>query len=148
MKLAMATLNGGRIGIGAQAVGIAQGALDASVSYARERVQFGKAISEQGAVQGMIADVGTRVEAARLLVYRAASLREKGVEHAREAAVAKLFASETAVSAARIGVQIHGGYGYTKAYSIERFYRDAKVCEIYEGTSEVQRLVIARSLLK
>jgi butyryl-CoA dehydrogenase len=148
IKLAMATLNVGRIGIGAQAVGIAQGALDASVSYARERVQFGKAISEQGAVQGMIADVATRVEAARLLVYRAASLRENRTEYAREAAMAKLFASETAVNAARIGVQIHGGYGYTKAYPIERFYRDAKVCEIYEGTSEVQRIVIARSLLR
>jgi butyryl-CoA dehydrogenase len=148
MRIAIATLHGGRIGIGAQAVGIAQGCLDASLVYSRERVQFGKKISEQGAVQGKLSDMATRIEAARLLVYRAAFLKQKGAEYGKESAMAKLFASETAVDAARAGVQIHGGYGYTKAYAIERFYRDAKVCEIYEGTSEVQRMVIARALLK
>ena len=148
LKLALATLDGGRIGIGAQALGIAQGSLDASLKYAKERHQFGRSLAELGAVQGFLADMGTRIEAARLLIYRAANLRDRGEPHMQEAAMAKLYASEVAVDAARTAVQIHGGYGYTKAYPVERFYRDAKVCEIYEGASEIQRLVIARGLLK
>ena len=147
LKIALSTLNGGRIGIAAQALGIAQGALDVSIRYAKERHQFGRPISGFGAIQGFLADMGTRVEAARLLVYRASDLRDKGLDHASESAMAKLFASEAAVEVTKLGVQIHGGYGYTKAYPIERFYRDAKVCEIYEGTSEVQRMVIARDLM-
>lgn len=147
MKIAMATLNGGRIGIAAQALGIAQASLDVSLKYAKERRQFGKAISEFGGIQNFLADMATRVEAARLLINRAADLRDMGVDYARESAMAKLNASEAAVEASKIGVQIHGGYGYSKAYPIERYYRDAKVCEIYEGTSEVLRMVIARSLL-
>ncbi len=147
LKIALSTLNGGRIGIGAQALGIAQASLDLSLKYAKERHQFGKAISDFGAIQNFLADMGTRIEAARLLIYRASYLRDKGLDHSRESAMAKLYASEVAVDATRTGVQIHGGYGYTKAYPIERLYRDAKVCEIYEGTSEIQRMVIARSLL-
>ncbi len=147
LKIALSTLGGGRIGIAAQALGIAQGSLEVSLKYAKERHQFGKAISQFGAIQNFLADMATRVEAARLLIYRASDLRDKGLDHATESAMAKLYASEVAVDAARIGVQIHGGYGYTKAYPIERFYRDAKACEIYEGTSEVQRMIIARNLL-
>lgn len=147
LKIALSTLGGGRIGIAAQALGIAQGSLEVSIKYAKERHQFGKAIVQFGAIQNFLADMATRVEAARLLIYRASDLRDKGRDHTRESAMAKLFASEVAVDAARIGIQIHGGYGYTKAYPIERFYRDAKACEIYEGTSEVQRMVIARNLL-
>lgn len=147
LKIALSTLNGGRIGIAAQALGIGQASLDVSVKYAKERRQFGKSISRFGAIQGFLADMATRIEAARLLVYRASDLRDKGRDHSKESAMAKVYASEAAVDATRIGVQIHGGYGYTKAYPIERFYRDAKVCEIYEGTSEVQRMVISRSLL-
>jgi len=148
MKIALSSLDGGRIGIGSQALGIAQACLEASVKYAKERYQFGKRIGDFGAIQGFLADMATRVEAARLLILRASSLRERKLPHSRESAMAKLFASETAVEAARMGLQIHGGYGYSKAYPIERYYRDAKVCEIYEGTSEVQRIVIARSLTK
>ncbi len=147
LKIALSTLGGGRIGIAAQALGIAQGSLEVSLKYAKERHQFGKAISQFGAIQNFLSDMATRVEAARLLIYRASDLRDKGLDHATESAMAKLYASEVAVDAARIGVQIHGGYGYTKAYPIERFYRDAKACEIYEGTSEVQRMIIARNLL-
>jgi butyryl-CoA dehydrogenase len=147
LKIALATLNGGRIGIAAQALGIAQGSLEVSLKYAKERHQFGKALSQFGAIQNFLADMATRVEAARLLIYRASDLRNKGLNHATESAMAKLYASEVAVDAARIGLQIHGGYGYTKAYPIERFYRDAKACEIYEGTSEVQRMIIARNLV-
>jgi butyryl-CoA dehydrogenase len=148
LRIALSALNGGRIGIAAQALGIAQGALDVSIRYAKERHQFGRPISGFGAIQGFLADMGTRVEAARLLVYRASDLRDKGLDHVSESAMAKLFASEAAVEVTKLGVQIHGGYGYSKAYPIERFYRDAKVCEIYEGTSEVQRMVIARGLMK
>jgi butyryl-CoA dehydrogenase len=148
LKIALSTLSGGRIGIAAQALGIAQASLEVSVKYAKERRQFRKPISDFEAIQNLIADIGTRIEAARLLIYRASNLRDRGVPHTREAAMAKVYASEVAVDAARVGVQIHGGYGYTKAYPIERFYRDAKVCEIYEGTSEIQRVVIARSLLE
>jgi len=146
LKVALETLNGGRIGIAAQALGIAQACLDVSLKYAGERRQFGKTISSFGAVQNMLADMATRVEAARLLTYRACHLKATGARYATEAAMAKLNASETAVEAARAAVQIHGGYGYTKSYPVERYYRDAKVCEIYEGTSEVQRMVIARAL--
>jgi len=147
LKIALHTLNGGRLGIAAQSVGIAQGCLDASVRYAKERRQFRKPISDFQAVQHLLADMATRVEAAKLLLYRASDLRDKGGNQAKEAAMAKLYGSDVAVEAARSAVQIHGGYGYTRAYPVERFYRDAKVCEIYEGTSEVQRMVIARSLL-
>jgi len=146
MRIALSTLDGGRIGIGSQALGIGQACLEASIKYAKERYQFGKPIADFGAIQGFLADMATRVEAARLLILRASSLRDNKMPHSTESAMAKLFASETAVEAARIGLQIHGGYGYSKAYPIERYYRDAKVCEIYEGTSEVQRIVIARSI--
>jgi butyryl-CoA dehydrogenase len=147
LKIALTALNGGRIGIAAQALGISQGSLDVSLKYAKERNQFGRSISEFGAVQNFLADMATRIEAARLLVYRASDLKDKGLDHVRESAMAKAYTSELAVDATRMGVQIHGGYGYSKAYPIERFYRDAKVCEIYEGTSEVQRMIIAKSLL-
>jgi butyryl-CoA dehydrogenase len=147
MKIAMSALGGGRIGIGAQALGIAQACLDVSIRYAGERRQFGKSLSEFGGIQGFLSEMATRIEAARLLVHRASHRRASGLPHAKESAMAKLYASEVAVYASRVGVQIHGGYGYTKAYPIERYYRDAKVCEIYEGTSEVQRMVIARSLM-
>ncbi|NQU13880.1 MAG: acyl-CoA dehydrogenase family protein, partial [Desulfobacteraceae bacterium] len=147
LKIALSTLCGGRLGIAAQAVGIAQASLEASIKYAKERHQFGKAIADFGAIQDLLAEIGTRIEAGRLLIYRACDLKERGNNYTKESAMAKVFASEVAVDATRIGVQIHGGYGYTKAYPIERFYRDAKVCEIYEGTSEVQRMVIARGLL-
>jgi len=146
MRIALSTLDGGRIGIGSQALGIGQACLEASIKYAKERYQFGKPIADFGAIQGFLADMATRVEATRLLILRASSLRDNKRPHSTESAMAKLFASETAVEAARIGLQIHGGYGYSKAYPIERYYRDAKVCEIYEGTSEVQRIVIARSI--
>jgi butyryl-CoA dehydrogenase len=146
MKIALSTLAGGRIGIAAQALGIAQASLDVSLKYAGERHQFSQAISEFGAIKELLADMATKTEAARLLIHRACDLRERGLPHTKESAMAKLFASEAAVEATRIGVQIHGGYGYSKAYPIERYYRDAKVCEIYEGTSEIQRMVIARSL--
>lgn len=146
LKIALATLMGGRIGIAAQALGIAQACLDVSLRYATERHQFNRPLTGFDAVQGFLADMATRTEAARLLVHRASHLRDLGRSHAGESAMAKLFASEAAVDNARTGLQIHGGYGYSKAYPIERFYRDAKVCEIYEGTSEIQRMVIARTL--
>jgi butyryl-CoA dehydrogenase len=147
-KIAMATLDGGRIGIAAQALGIAQAALDASVAYAKERVQFGKPIANLQAIQWMIADMATEVHASRLLVYRAASCVDNGRPYSTEGAMAKLFASETATRVAGKAIQIHGGYGYTESYPVERNYRDAKITEIYEGTSEVQRMVIARSALR
>ena len=147
-KIAMATLDGGRIGIAAQALGIAQGALDASVAYAKERVQFGKPIATLQAIQWMIADMATEIDAARLLVYRAASFLDNGKPYSTEGAMAKLFASEMATRVAGKAIQIHGGYGYTESYPVERNYRDAKITEIYEGTSEVQRMVIARSALR
>jgi butyryl-CoA dehydrogenase len=147
-KIAMATLDGGRIGIAAQALGIAQAALDASVAYAKERVQFGKPIATLQAIQWMIADMATEIDAARLLVYRAASCVDNDRPYSTEGAMAKLFASETATRVAGKAIQIHGGYGYTESYPVERNYRDAKITEIYEGTSEVQRMVIARSALR
>ena len=146
LKIALSTLAGGRIGIAAQALGIAQASLDVSLKYAKERHQFGKPLSEFGAIQNYLANMATRVEGARLLIHRSAYLRAQGLAHTKESAMAKLYAGEVAVDATRIGLQIHGGYGFTKAYPIERYYRDAKACEIYEGTSEVQRMVIARSL--
>jgi butyryl-CoA dehydrogenase len=147
-KIAMQTLDGGRIGISAQALGIAQAALDASVAYAKERVQFGKPIAALQAIQWMIADMATAVDAARLLVYRAASCVDNGRPYSTEGAMAKLFASETATKVADRAIQIHGGYGYTESYPVERNYRDAKITELYEGTSEVQRMVISRSALR
>ncbi len=147
-KIALSALDGGRIGIGAQAVGIAQAALEESIEYSKQREQFGRPISKFQAIQWMLADMATRIDAARFLVYRAAYLKDIGQNYTKEAAMAKLFASETAMDAAIKAVQIHGGYGYTKEYTVERLFRDAKITEIYEGTSEIQRLVIARSLLK
>ncbi|MHC5011737.1 MAG: acyl-CoA dehydrogenase family protein [Planctomycetota bacterium] len=145
--IALSVLAAGRIGIAAQAVGIAEACLDASVKYARERYQFGKAIGEFGAIREKIADMATRVDAARLLTLRAASLKDQGLPHAREASMAKLEASRTANACAREAVQIHGGAGYTREFPVERYFRDARVTEIYEGTTEIQKLVIARSYL-
>ena len=147
-KIAMQTLDGGRIGIAAQALGIAQAALDAAVAYAKERVQFGKPLATLQAIQWMIADMATAVDAARLLVYRAAWCVDSGRPYGTEGAMAKLFASEAATRVCDRAIQIHGGYGYTESYPVERNYRDAKITEIYEGTSEVQRMVIARSYLR
>jgi len=147
-RVAMQTLDGGRIGVAAQAIGIAQAALDSAVRYARERVQFGKPIAEFQAIQWMIADTKAQIEGARLLTLRAAWLRDRGVAHGPEAAMAKLLASAAAREAADRAVQIHGGYGYTKEFDVERYYRDAKVTELYEGTSEIQRIVIANALLR
>jgi len=147
-RVAMQTLDGGRIGVSAQALGIAQAALDASVAYAKERVQFGKPIATLQAIQWMIADMATQVDAARLLVYRAASCVDNGRPYSTEGAMAKLFASETATRVADRAIQIHGGYGYTESYPVERNYRDAKITELYEGTSEAQRMVISRSYLR
>jgi butyryl-CoA dehydrogenase len=147
-KIAMAALDGGRIGIAAQALGIAQGALDASLTYAKERVQFGKPIAALQAIQWMIADMATEIAAARLLVYRAAWNKDHGLPYGTAAAMAKLFASEAATRVADRAIQIHGGYGYTESYPVERAYRDAKITELYEGTSEVQRMVIAGSFLR
>ncbi|MCK1995692.1 Acyl-CoA dehydrogenase [Paenisporosarcina quisquiliarum] len=145
-KIAMANLNTGRIGIATQALGIAEAAFEAAVGYAKERVQFGKPIAANQGVGFKLADMGTAVEAARLLVYRAASLREQGLPCGKEASMAKLFASKTAVDVAIEAVQVFGGYGYTEDYPVERYFRDAKITEIYEGTSEIQRIVIAKHL--
>lgn len=146
-KIAMTTLDAGRIGIAAQAVGIAQAALDISIRYAKERVAFEKPIASFQAIQWMIADMAVQIEAARLLTYRAAWLKDKGLRHTRESAMAKLFASETANRAATKALQIHGGYGYLYDFPAQRLFRDARITEIYEGTSEIQRLVIANQLL-
>ncbi|MFD1020058.1 acyl-CoA dehydrogenase [Thalassobacillus hwangdonensis] len=147
-KIAMMTLDGGRNGIAAQAVGIAQGALDASVAYAKEREQFGKPISQQQGISFKIADMGTEVEAARLLTYQAAYLESEGLPYAKASAMAKLFAGDTAMKHTVEAVQVFGGYGYTKDYPVERYMRDAKITQIYEGTNEIQRLVIGRMLTK
>ncbi len=147
-KQFMAVLDGGRISIGALSVGIAQACLDASLAYARERRQFGKTISRFQAIQFKLADMAMQVELARMAVYRAAWLKDMGMPFTRESAMAKLFASEAAVQAALEAVQIYGGYGYTTEYPVERYLRDAKLMEIGEGTSEIQRLVIARELLQ
>jgi alkylation response protein AidB-like acyl-CoA dehydrogenase len=145
--VAMATLDGGRIGIAAQALGIAQAAYDVAREYALERRQFGKRIADFQAIQWKLADMATELDAARLLVYRAAWLKQQGRPHTEEGAKAKLFASEMARRQTAEAIQILGGYGYTKEFPVERYYRDAKITEIYEGTSEIQRLVIARSIL-
>jgi butyryl-CoA dehydrogenase len=144
----MMTLDGGRNGIAAQAVGIAQGALDAALAYAKEREQFGKPISAQQAIQFKLADMATRIEAARLLTYQAAWLESRGLPYGKASAMAKLFAGDTAMDVTIEAVQIFGGYGYTREYPVERMMRDAKITQIYEGTNEIQRLVIARHLLK
>ena len=141
-------LQGGRVGIGAMAVGIAQGALEESTKYARMRKQFGKQIAEFEAIQWMLADMATEIEAARLLVYRAARLKDAGIPFLRAASEAKLYAAETAMRVTTKAIQIHGGYGYIKDYPVERYFRDAKICEIGEGTSEIQRMVIAKELLR
>jgi len=145
--IALDTLDGGRIGISAQAVGIARACVEESVAYAKQREQFGKKLADFQAVQWMICEMGTRLDAARLLMYRAAYLRDNGRPCAKEAAMAKLFASETANKAAKDAVQIFGGNGYSKEYNVERFFRDAKITEIYEGTSQVQKIVVSRALL-
>lgn len=145
-KIAMSNLDVGRIGIAAQALGIAEAALEAAANYAKERVQFGKPIVANQGVAFKLADMATAVEAARLLVYRAANLRTQGLPCGKEASMAKLFASKTAVDVAIDAVQIFGGYGYTEDYPVERYFRDAKVTEIYEGTSEIQRIVIGKHL--
>lgn len=146
-KIAMANLDVGRIGIAAQALGTAEAALEAATNYAKERIQFGKPIAVNQGVGFKLADMATAVEAARLLVYRAADLRSKGLPCGKEASMAKLFASKTAMDVAIDAVQIFGGYGYTKDYPVERYFRDAKVMEIYEGTSEIQRLVISKHVM-
>ena len=147
-KVAMTTLDGGRIGIAAQAVGIAQACLDASLRYAKERHQFGKPIGQFQAIQWKIANMATDIEAGRMLVLRAARLRDEGKPHILEASMAKLFAADMVNRHATEAVQIHGGVGYVKEFNVERYFRDAKITEIYEGTSEIQRMVIARNLLK
>jgi butyryl-CoA dehydrogenase len=147
-KVAMKTLDGGRIGIASQALGIAQGALDASVAYAKERKQFDMPIARFQGVQFQLADMATRIEASRLLVYKAAYRASAGLSYSQDSAMAKLYASETAMKVTTQAVQIHGGYGYTREFPVERMMRDAKITEIYEGTSEVQRLVIGTSLVR
>ncbi len=148
-KICMHTLDVSRIDIGAQAVGLAQGALDAAVKYSRERKAFGQPLCDFEMIQAMFADMATGIQAARLLVYYAASCKDKGaIRFSKESAMSKWFAAETAVNVTRKAVQIFGGYGYTKDYAVERYYRDAKIMELYEGTSEIQKIVIARSLLK
>jgi alkylation response protein AidB-like acyl-CoA dehydrogenase len=146
-SVAMSTLDGGRIGIAAQALGIAQAAFETARAYALERRQFGRPIADFQAIQWKLADMATEIDAARLLVYRAAWLKQEGRAHTEEGAKAKLFASEVARRQTAEAIQILGGYGYTKEFPVERYYRDAKITEIYEGTSEIQRLVIARSIL-
>jgi alkylation response protein AidB-like acyl-CoA dehydrogenase len=146
-KIALANLERGRIGIAAQALGIAEASFELATSYAKERKQFGKAIAEHQAVGFKLADMATKVEAARLLIYRAAWLQSEGLPCGQEAAMAKRFASDTAMKAATEAVQVYGGYGYTREYPVERLFRDAKVTQIYEGTNEIQRLVIAKHLL-
>ena len=147
-KIAMKTLDGGRIGIAAQALGIAQGALDETISYIKQREQFGRSISKFQALQFTVADMTTQTEAARLLTYSAADAKDRKESYSNKAAMAKLFASETASFVTNKAIQLHGGYGYTQEYPVERMMRDAKITEIYEGTSEVQRMVIAGTALK
>lgn len=147
-KIAMKTLDGGRIGIAAQALGIAQGAIDETVKYVKERKQFGRSISKFQNTQFQLAEMQTKVDAARLLVYRAACGKDAGESYGVDAAMAKLYAAETAMEVTTKAVQLHGGYGYTRDYPVERMMRDAKITEIYEGTSEVQRMVISSSMLK
>ncbi|KJR96059.1 MAG: acyl-CoA dehydrogenase [Peptococcaceae bacterium BRH_c4a] len=147
-RVAMALLDGGRIGIAAQGLGIAQGAFDVALEYAKQRVQFGKPIIEQQAVGFMLADMATRIDAARMLVYRAARLKDMGLPLSKEASMAKMFATDTAMTVTTNAVQILGGYGYCNEYPVERMMRDAKITQIYEGTNQIQRLVIAKNLSK
>jgi len=147
-KIAMATLDGGRIGIAAQSVGIAQGAFEEALAYSKEREQFGRPISSFQAIQHYLADMSTELDAARLLTWKAAWAKESKKRYSLEAAQAKLFASEMAQRVTNKALQIHGGYGYTREYNVERYFRDARICEIYEGTSEIQKLVIADWVLK
>ncbi|WP_378955777.1 acyl-CoA dehydrogenase [Pelosinus sp. sgz500959] len=147
-KIAMSTLDGGRIGVAAQALGIAQAALDHAIKYSKERVQFGQAISKNQAIAFMLADMATKVEAARLLVYRAAYLKDQGVSYSKEAAMAKLYASDAAMAVTTDAVQIFGGYGYSREYPVERLMRNAKITQIYEGTNQVQRMVISGAILR
>ncbi len=147
-KIAMRTLDGGRIGIAAQAIGIARASLEDSLAYAKERKQFGQPIANFQAIQWMLADMATEIDAARMLTYRAAWRKDRNLRCTKESSMAKLYASETAMRAGVKGIQIHGGYGYIREYPAERHFRDAKITEIYEGTSEIQRLVIASDLLR
>jgi butyryl-CoA dehydrogenase len=147
LKIGLSALDTGRIGIGAQALGIAQAAFEAAVKYSKERQQFKKPIASFQTIQNYIADMATEIDAARLLLYRACALKDAGRPYGAEAAMAKLYCSTVASRATNRALQIHGGYGYSKEYDVERYFRDAKVTEIYEGTSEVQRMVIARSVL-
>jgi butyryl-CoA dehydrogenase len=147
-KIAMATLDGGRIGIAAQALGIARAALEEATAYAKDRKAFGQPIAQFQAIQFMLADMATELDAARLLTLRAAAMKDRGVRHTAESAMAKLFASEMSERVTSKALQIHGGYGYVKEYDAERHWRDSRITEIYEGTSEIQRLVIAASVLK
>ena len=144
----MHTLDGGRIGIAAQALGIAEGALDKTVAYVKERKQFGRSIAQFQNTQFQLADMATKIKAAQLLVYRAAEAKKNQKRYSVEAAMAKLYAAETAMEVTTKCVQLHGGYGYMREYDVERMMRDAKITEIYEGTSEVQRMVISSSLLR
>lgn len=146
-KIALSVLDWSRIGIAAQAVGIAQAAYEAAIAYAKQREQFGKTIGEFQAIQWMIADMATRIDAARLLVYRAADMRDRGLKHTAESSMAKLFASEMCEWVCSKAIQIHGGSGYLKDFPVERYYRDARITQIYEGTSEVQRIVISRNVM-
>lgn len=145
---AMETLNGGRIGIAAQALGIASGAYELALAYSKERKTFGKPISEHQAIQFKLADMATQIETARLLIYKAAWLKDQGEDYTQASAMAKLYASEVAMNVTIEAVQVHGGYGYVKEYHVERMMRDAKITQIYEGTSEIQRIVISRKILK
>lgn len=147
-KFAMMTLEGGRIGIAAQALGIAQASLDASIEYSKQRKAFHQPIANLQAIQFKLADMATEIEAARMLTYQAAAIKDAGQPFGKQAAMAKLFTSKVAVKSALEAVQIHGGYGYVREYKVERYLRDAKITEIYEGTSEIQRIVISRALLK
>ena len=147
-KVAMSTLDGGRIGIAAQAVGIARAAYEAALAYAKQRKSFGKPIAEHQAIAFMLADMATDIDAARLLVLRAAALKDQGVRHTAESSMAKLYASEMSHRVTHKALQIHGGYGYSKEFDVERYYRDSRITEIYEGTSEIQRIVISANLLK
>jgi butyryl-CoA dehydrogenase len=147
-KVAMVTLDAGRIGIAAQALGIAQAALDEALKYSRERQTFGKPIGDHQAIQFMLADMRVKVEAARLLVYRSAWKKDAGLDYIADSSIAKLYASEIASEVTDAAVQIHGGYGYIRDYKVERLYRDARITRLYEGTSEIQKLIIARDMLQ
>lgn len=147
-KVAMATLDGGRIGIACQAIGIARAAFERSVAYAKERKSFGVPIAQHQAIQFMLSDMATQIDAARLLAWRAAKMKDAKVRHSAESAMAKLYASEMATRVTHKAIQVHGGYGYSTEFPVERHYRDARITEIYEGTSEIQRIVIAANLLR